>query len=1129
MADDDDVDIYGGLPDFNFDKKLQDLELQNGNLRKRAKELECKVQSLESTNHKLSKQVKSLHRNISVLYATALAEIEHKNKMLADLQRERDSILFRRSAKTADHQPNPAYTDEPVPKLEEAVAAPVKSRKTKAPEKEREVEKKKDDEKETKRPSRTAPTAERRHSKQKSIPGEVKLRKEENTETKKSNIPNTTRNQRDGNVPEETPAERHSDTSTESGSSSLKENLKESKIQRAERLHREKIEREGDNPLAVANDIRRLSPRTKQVSNHDHGTSDTEGSNVSDLISSLLESEKERIKVKSIKKRKNKTVKVVCPKDNPDTPGKFLIEGDAETATPKELGNKTEDKSLSPEFCHPPETPGKYLNCQIPAQLENSPTKRAQKELDSAVFSILPTPLKMMTHHPLLLSPLQNTPVSTRPLQQTKTPEKEKVPEEPVIPAQQLISPNQSLNSSVTSSTSTQLMIDLSRTGNTPKVKPANYPFKRKRVLKIKCTSVGNSSTEDIKDAEPPAKKVCAVKQPSPKSAPTVEESVTTRQLTMPKRLPIKSTAPPVEVQKSPMKKMSTPQHQIQAPPASVPSTGRKSNDSGTSQDFHLHYTSESEISRSPSPFVPQNRPSAVATSTPHPTKSKLKLISNSHILTLTPRSKKKQKKKIIMAEMFGSSPASERDYPMDMEVTDDMRKDLEGSTKGEDGQEKKRMTEEEWWHREKSRRETDERRRRSPARIKYRQSPDYQKRSPSPLERLRKRTPEDRDRRRSPEREGRRSPDRDRRIFVDRERRLSPEDREVRMSSYERERRRSPEERKWAPEMRKKQVEERKRSPELRRRSPEGRKRSPEERKRSPDVRRRSPELRRRSPEIRRRSPEARRRSPEARRRSPEARRRSPEARRRSPEYRRKSPELRKRSPEEKRRRSPGDVERRKYAEERRKSPEFRDKRKPIDDRDRRQPRRSRSVERSSYSSSSRKSPGPSYSKKRSPDLSTSRRSPSPYERRDQRDFSVSPAREESRRKKKSLSPPSKLNGSYRNESDKRYEYRSQGREHSPKRQRCEEKRLNRSRRSESEDSYGKHSIRSLEHRSDREVRDIISRKDSPIVSKGKSDLRQVIEKSRSRVERSAKTKSSAHHPDLDEASEEGELDDSD
>jgi tetrahydromethanopterin S-methyltransferase subunit G len=67
---------------------LFQLEGINRNLKSRVNELESSVESLSSENEKLSKRGRSLDRNISVLYATALADLEAKNRMIEDLKRE---------------------------------------------------------------------------------------------------------------------------------------------------------------------------------------------------------------------------------------------------------------------------------------------------------------------------------------------------------------------------------------------------------------------------------------------------------------------------------------------------------------------------------------------------------------------------------------------------------------------------------------------------------------------------------------------------------------------------------------------------------------------------------------------------------------------------------------------------------------------------------------------------------------------------------------------------------------------------------------------------------------------------------------------------------------------------------
>jgi len=62
--------------------------VSNKSLRKRVKELESSVQSLAKENVRLSLREKSLDRNVSALYATALAEIHEKSREIADLKRE---------------------------------------------------------------------------------------------------------------------------------------------------------------------------------------------------------------------------------------------------------------------------------------------------------------------------------------------------------------------------------------------------------------------------------------------------------------------------------------------------------------------------------------------------------------------------------------------------------------------------------------------------------------------------------------------------------------------------------------------------------------------------------------------------------------------------------------------------------------------------------------------------------------------------------------------------------------------------------------------------------------------------------------------------------------------------------
>ncbi|CAB3373329.1 Hypothetical predicted protein [Cloeon dipterum] len=682
MADEE-IDIYENLDDFRSERNIKELELENSDLKKRVKELETENTLLKTENKKLSKREASLNRNISVLFATAVAELDFNKNELANLTRERDSILFRR---------------------------------------------------------------------------------------------------------------------------------------------------DGD-------------------------------SQQGDLLKSLLESEKERMNLPDKKKKKKAAVPVLSPKENPVTPGKFLLDGRLSEMLSKpqpEVLSGTE-KSLSPEFAGPPETPGKHLLNQMFPQIEISPTTSvtsddsARKELNEAVNSIMPTPLKNIVPNLLTISPMHATPVNTGSPQQNVTPESPSATT--TVGITKLQSPNHSFDSSITSANSTRLMIDMSRlsaASETPKaVAPASrFPFRRKRVLKIKCGSAGTTSTEENNDAsvgEPPKKKVCVplqaalenhlssiispVKMPN-SPEPKSNEVPKSKKPTSPKlkkktaKLKVREMVPSTS-NMSPVISMVTPKHQIEFGPASLPSTGRKSNDSGTSQDFHLHYTSGSEISRSPSPFVSYQ--SSMATSTPNAMKPHIEKLSVS-LKCLTPNSKKK-KLNYIMSEMFGDSPCKERGDQLDIDVSEEMRKDL-GVYSPVLKPEKQNQLGVEAKHEQERPSSDSKKGRKSPQRrlkvlnVDQRKSPETL-RMASP-ERIRRRTPEDR--RRPLERDRRRSPERERRRSVERE---SRREWERKWELEDRERRRSPND-----SERRKYFEDRARSPEYRdrRRLPDDRDYRQRRRSRSPD-----------------------------------------------------------------------------------------------------------------------------------------------------------------------------------------------------------------------------------------------------------------------------------------------------
>ncbi|XP_065331550.1 serine/arginine repetitive matrix protein 1-like [Cloeon dipterum] len=1046
MADEE-IDIYANLDDFRSERNIKELELENSDLKKRVEELEIENTLLKTENKKLSKREASLNRNISVLYATAVAELDFNKNELANLTRERDSILFRRGdyvrlsssqtqnedmSRSRSQQSKVAeaasitadkistvikISERPSQKLEEKrpsrSSARVRSRKTSGSNKSRAS--KNDSSEVRKKPAASAtsvPKGERRRSTRmaskrkeseshssprpcetanKSNKSEQPVEKpqvlvahrdapiaesaskkvqqcsppekvenlgtresdrtaEPSTETKSQVLvlnkscdvdvsPNDSRkiqpSENVENLEKQETVERHSDTSLESHASSTKENSNESRILRAERIHKEV---EGSSPISLAKEIKKLSPRV----NSSYYDSDGDSQH-GDLFKSFLESGKERMNLPDKKKKKKAAVPVLSPNENPVTPGKFLLDGRLSEMLSKpqpEVFSSTE-KSLSPEFAGPPQTPGKHLPNQIFPQIEISPVTSAtsddsaRKELNEAVNSIMPTPLKNIV--PNLLSPLHATPVCTGPPQENVTPESPSATTTFALTKPQ--SPNHSFNSSITSANSTRLMIDMSRlsaASETPKaVTPASrFPFKRKRVLKIKCGSAGTTSTEENNDTsvdEPPKKMVCVPLQAalenhlssiiSPVKMPNSPEQKSnevpkSKKLTPPRLK--KKTAKPKERElvpsmsnMSPVISMATPKHQIEFAPASLPSTGRKSNDSGTSQDFHLHYTSGSEMSRSPSPFV-SYQPS-MTTSTPNAMKPHLEKLSVS-LKCLTPSSKMK-KLNFIMSEMFGDSPCKERDDQLDIDVSEEMRKDL-GVYSPVMKQEKQTQLGVKAKPEQERPSSSSKKGRKSPERhlkvlnVDHRKSPETL-RMASP-ERIRRRTPEDR--RRPLERDRRRSPERERRRSVERE------------SRRERER-------KW-------ELEDRER------------------------------------------------------------------------------------------RRSPNDSERRKYFEDRARSPEYRDRRRLPDDRDYRQRRRSRSPELAGYFSSSRRSPGPYYRK-----TSPNQRSISPYESRRHQEYASShQPREENRRYiKDSRSPSPRAAGSSWKFSERRPEEKYRRRDFSP------------------------------------------------------------------------------------------------
>ncbi|XP_046393560.1 uncharacterized protein DDB_G0287625-like [Ischnura elegans] len=95
-CDDGETDIYGDLPNFQFDEAFKKLELDKAELQNKVEVLAAKLEEMKKENEKLSAKVRALGKNISCLYKTAQREIERKEEIIAQLRRERDDLLFRR-------------------------------------------------------------------------------------------------------------------------------------------------------------------------------------------------------------------------------------------------------------------------------------------------------------------------------------------------------------------------------------------------------------------------------------------------------------------------------------------------------------------------------------------------------------------------------------------------------------------------------------------------------------------------------------------------------------------------------------------------------------------------------------------------------------------------------------------------------------------------------------------------------------------------------------------------------------------------------------------------------------------------------------------------------------------------
>ncbi|XP_071442411.1 uncharacterized protein DDB_G0284459-like [Hetaerina americana] len=109
IREDGDTDIYGDLPNFQFDDAFKKLEQDKAYLQNKVEVLGSKLEEMKKENEKLAAKVRALGKNISCLYKTAQREIERKEKIIADLRKERDDLLFRRGLQDS----KPCYTKRP--------------------------------------------------------------------------------------------------------------------------------------------------------------------------------------------------------------------------------------------------------------------------------------------------------------------------------------------------------------------------------------------------------------------------------------------------------------------------------------------------------------------------------------------------------------------------------------------------------------------------------------------------------------------------------------------------------------------------------------------------------------------------------------------------------------------------------------------------------------------------------------------------------------------------------------------------------------------------------------------------------------------------------------------------------
>nr|CAH0103974.1 unnamed protein product [Daphnia galeata] len=110
-ASEEDVDLYDDLNTFENQLVAEELQAKVEILEKKCSSLDSKNAELKAELEKVNKINLSLRRNISSVFKTAKAELDRKDRQLKDLQRQHDSLLFKRGA--ANNRIIPHNVDTP--------------------------------------------------------------------------------------------------------------------------------------------------------------------------------------------------------------------------------------------------------------------------------------------------------------------------------------------------------------------------------------------------------------------------------------------------------------------------------------------------------------------------------------------------------------------------------------------------------------------------------------------------------------------------------------------------------------------------------------------------------------------------------------------------------------------------------------------------------------------------------------------------------------------------------------------------------------------------------------------------------------------------------------------------------